>query len=72
MTKYCIIRTETNTLALKGKTLLGTHGIRTEIARTESAAGCASGLRLPCERTDEAKEILIRGGIPVLPDGKRG
>lgn len=71
MTKYCIIRTETNTLAMKGRALLGTHGIRAEIARTESAGGCAAGLKLPCEMTDEAKEILLRGGIPILPGEKR-
>lgn len=70
MTKYCIIRTETNTLAQKGKKLLGTHGIRAETARTEAAGGCASGLRLPCESIGEAREILLRGGIPVLTDEK--
>lgn len=64
MTKYCTIRTETNTLAMKGRTLLAAHGIRADIVRTDSAGGCANGLRVLCEKEDEARAILRRGGIP--------
>ena len=70
MIKYCTIRTETNTLALKGRTLLAAHGIRADTVRTDSAGGCANGLRLPCEKAGEARAILIRGGIPVPENDK--
>ena len=56
------------TYAMKGKQLLKTYGIKSEVQRTpkrNSAQSCTYSLYVP-NRTDEAEKILAENGIKII------
>ncbi len=59
--------------AIKGKQILSSYGIKSEIERTpkrSASTGCGYSLYVP-ERTDEAEEILISKGIKIKGRSER-
>lgn len=60
----CTIFFPSQTLAMKGKSVLAQNGIPSAPTRLHTRSGCAHGLTLDCSLRMAARRFLSAAGIP--------